>query len=113
VRGQQPQDVLETLQGAGVPAGRVLDTGSIHDDPQLLRRGFWTYLPNPKMIRYKQANVSWRFLEANPALQRHAPFFGEHTREILTGVVGLSDAEVDELYAAGITGDEPVNPVFG
>src|SRR3954453_22153116 len=112
-RGQQPQDVLETLQAASVPAGRVLGTGSIHDDPQLLRRGFWTYLPHPKMLRYKQANVSWRFLEANPALQRHSPIFGEHTREILTEVVGLSDGEVDELFAAGITGDEPVNPVFG
>jgi crotonobetainyl-CoA:carnitine CoA-transferase CaiB-like acyl-CoA transferase len=65
------------------------------------------------MHRYKQANVSWRLLECNPTLTRHAPFFGEHTREILSDVVGLSAEEIDELYAAGVTGDEPVNPGIG
>jgi crotonobetainyl-CoA:carnitine CoA-transferase CaiB-like acyl-CoA transferase len=111
--GQDPQDAMEALQEAGVPAGRVLDSSQVHDDPQLLRRGFWVYLPNPKMQRYKQANVSWRLVECNPELLRHAPFFGEHTREVLTGVAGLTDAEVDILYAAGVSADEPVNPGLG
>ncbi len=110
---QDPQDAMEILQEAGVPAGRVLDSSQVHDDLQLLRRGFWVYLPNPKMQRYKQANVSWRFVECNPTLRRHAPTFGEHTREVLTGIAGLSDAEVDDLYAAGISADEPVNPGIG
>jgi benzylsuccinate CoA-transferase BbsF subunit len=111
--GQDPQDAMEILQEAGVPAGRVLDSQQIHDDPQLLRRGFWVYLPNPKMHSYKQANVSWRLVECNPVLQRHAPFFGEHTREILTTVAGLSEAEVDDLYEAGVTADQPSNPGVG
>ena len=111
--GQDPQDAMEILQEAGVPAGRVLDSQQIHDDPQLLRRGFWVYLPNPKMHSYKQANVSWRLVECNPVLQRHAPFFGEHTREVLTTVAGLSDAEVDDLYEAGVTADQPSNPGVG
>ncbi len=111
--GQDPQDAMEILQEAGVPAGRILDSSQVHDDPQLLRRGFWVYLPNPKMHRYKQANISWRLVECNPVLQRHAPFFGEHTREVLSGVAGLSDAEVDDLYTAGISADEPTNPGLG
>lgn len=104
---------MEVLQGAGVPAGRVLDAATIHDDPQLLRRRFWVHLPNPKMRRYKQAGIAWRLVECNPTLQRHSPFFGEHTREILTDVVGMTDAEVDELYELGITADAPVNPSGG
>jgi crotonobetainyl-CoA:carnitine CoA-transferase CaiB-like acyl-CoA transferase len=110
---QDPQDAMEALQAAGVPAGRVLDTGDIHEDPQLIRRGFWVYLPHPKMHRYKQANVSWRLVECNPTLRRHSPMFGEHTREVLTGVAGLTDGDVDELYKAGVTADEPVNPGVG
>ena len=47
------------------------------------------------------------------ALVRHAPMFGEHTRELLTTVVGLSDADIDELYDAGVCADEPVNPGVG
>jgi benzylsuccinate CoA-transferase BbsF subunit len=107
------QDAMEQLQDVGVPAGRVLDASEVHDDPQLLRRQFWVYLPHPTMHRYKQANVSWRLLECNPTLIRHAPFFGEHTREILSDVVGMSMGEIDALYAAGVTGDAPVNPSIG
>jgi benzylsuccinate CoA-transferase BbsF subunit len=112
-REQDPQDAMEALQAAGVPAGRVLDTGAIHDDPQLLRRRFWVHLPHPQMHRYKQANVSWRLVECNPQLARHSPLFGEHTREVLTAVAGLSDDEVDALYAAEVTADQPVNPGVG
>ena len=111
--GRFSQDTMEDLQEAGVPAGRVLDTSDVHDDPQLLRRRFWVYLPHPSMHRYKQANVSWRLVECNPTLTQHAPFFGEHTREILAGIVGLSEEEIDELYAAGVSANEPVNPSIG
>lgn len=108
-----PQDAMEILQEAGVPAGRILDSGEIHEDPQLIRRHFWVHLPHPQMIRYKQAGIAWRLVECNPSLVRHAPFFGEHTREVLSTVVGLTDVEIDELYAEGVCADEPVNPVVG
>ena len=108
-----PQDAFEALQDAGVAAGRVLDTGTMHDDPQLLRRHFWVYLPHPQMHRYKQAGVAWRLVECNPQLLRHSPLFGEHTREVLTTVAGMSAADVDGLYAAGVTADAPVNPGVG
>lgn len=112
-RDLDPQDAMEDLQEAGVPAGRILDTGEIHEDPQLLRRHFWVHMPHPKMIRYKQAGIAWRLVECNPSLIRHSPLFGEHTREVLTTIAGLTDADVDELYAAGICADEPVNPGVG
>ena len=112
-RDLDPQDAMEDLQAAGVPAGRILDTGDIHEDPQLLRRHFWVHLPHPQMHRYKQAGIAWHLVECNPALVRHAPMFGEHTRELLSTVVGLSDADIDALYAAGVCADEPVNPGVG
>ena len=112
-REQDPQDAMEALQAAGVPAGRVLDTSDVHDDLQLIRRGFWVYLPHPQMHRYKQANVSWRLVDCNPQLARHSPLFGEHTREVLTTLAGLTDAEVDALYSAGVSADEPLNPGIG
>jgi benzylsuccinate CoA-transferase BbsF subunit len=108
-----PQDAMETLQRAGVPAGRVLDTATIHDDPHLNARGFWLNVENEKMHAYKQAGIAWRFAECDNRVSRHAPFFGEHTREVLTSVAGLTDAEVDQLYADGVTADAPVNPGVG
>jgi crotonobetainyl-CoA:carnitine CoA-transferase CaiB-like acyl-CoA transferase len=112
-RDREPQEVMEVLQAAGVPAGRVLDSSDVHDDPQLLRRRFWVYLPHPQMLRYKQAAIAWRLVECNPTLARHSPLFGEHTREILTTIVGMSTEDVDSLYEAGVSADEPVNPGVG
>ena len=104
---------METLQAAGVPAGRVLDTKEIHDDPNLVARGYWVRLPHPRMHSWRQPASAWRLVEANPQLRRHAPLFGEHNREILGGLLRLPDEEIAALEASGIIADAPVNPGVG
>ena len=81
--------------------------------PTSRARGFWVEVPHPKMHAYPQSSVVWRLAEAAPRVTRHSPLFGEHTRAVLTGVAGLTDAEVDALYAAGATADAPINPGVG
>jgi len=110
---QDPQAAMEALQAAGVPAGRVLNTRDIHDDPHLTQRGFWVRLPHPRMHPWRQPRSAWRFVEANPQLRRHAPLFGEHTREVLSELLGMTDAEFDALEAQNIIGTAPVNPTVG
>ena len=107
------QDAMEQLQDRDVPAGRVLNTGTVLDDPQLLRRGFWHYLPHPKMQRYRQQNVVWRLADAQPVPRRHSPLFGEHNREILQGELGITDPELEKLTADHVIGDAPINPGVG
>jgi crotonobetainyl-CoA:carnitine CoA-transferase CaiB-like acyl-CoA transferase len=111
-RTQRPQVAMETLQAAGVAAGRVLDTGSVHDDLHLLHRDFWVYLPHPQMIRYKQQGVTWRLVEAEPVPGRHAPFFGEHNTEILAEL-GLSAEDLSSLAKRAVIADAPINPGVG
>ena len=111
--GQDPQAAMETLQGAGVPAGRVLDSEQIHDDRHLAARGYWVELPHPRMHAWKQPTTTWRFFEANPQLRRHAPLFGEHTREVLSTLLGVSEDELDALQAQAVIGDAPLNPGIG
>jgi crotonobetainyl-CoA:carnitine CoA-transferase CaiB-like acyl-CoA transferase len=110
---QDPQAAMLELQAAGVPAGRVLDSESIHDDPHLNARGFWVRLPHPRMEPWRQPSSAWRLVEANPHLRRHAPLFGEHTREVLGTLLGFGERDFAELEAAGVIGDAPVNPGVG
>ncbi|MCC7366025.1 MAG: CoA transferase [Dehalococcoidia bacterium] len=110
---QDPQDAMEALQAAGVPAGRVLDTLAIHDDKHLTARGYWVDLPHPKSPPWRQPSTSWRMLEANPQLRRHAPLFGEHTREVLSSLLGLTATDLAALESAQVIADAPINPTVG
>jgi crotonobetainyl-CoA:carnitine CoA-transferase CaiB-like acyl-CoA transferase len=110
---QRPQVAMEVLQAVGVAAGRVLDTGTIQDDLHLLHREFWTYLPHPKMIRYKQQGITWRLVDAEPTPKRHSPLFGEHNMEILVGELGLTDDDIAALTGRAVIADAPINPGVG
>lgn len=113
LRPQDAQAAMERLQAAGVPAGRVLDTGSLLVDPHLQRRGFFLYPPHPLMHRHGQCAPGWRSVEAPPTIRSHAPLFGEHNAEILGGLLGLSPGQLDQLAEQGVIGDEPINPGVG
>ncbi len=111
--GRDPQEAMQTLQAAGIPAGRVLDSKAIYDDPQLNARGYWVRLPHPRMKPWRQPASAWRLTRANPTLRRHAPLFGEHNREILGNLLNLTESDFAALEAAQINADAPINPGVG
>jgi len=110
---QDPQTAMESLQAQRIPAARVLNTHDIHWDPHLVSRESWTFLPHPCMPPWPQPKSAWRLEEAKPEPRRHAPLFGEHNREILCGLLGLSEAEYAELEAAQVIGDAPIGASVG
>ena len=100
------------LQDAGIPAGEVVDTLAIYDDPQLVARQFHRVVPNPKMKPYRQSGPTWRFLDAPPHEMRRSPWFGEHTEELLAEA-GCTPAEIEELRAGRVIADAPIDPGIG
>ena len=109
----EPVDAMDALQHAGVPAGRVHDTLTVLDDPQLIDRCFWVSLPHPKMHPYRQQGVVWNLHDVRPHPRRHSPLFGEHNDEILRGELGLVDADIAALAQAQVIASAPVNPGVG
>ena len=108
-----PQVAMDTLQSRGIPAGRVLDTTTVLEDPQLNDHGFWREIPHPRMRSYRQQGPLWSLATARPAPCRHSPLFGEHNTEILQGELGLSDVELAELTSALVIARAPINPSVG
>ena len=62
---------------------------------------------------WKQPGVAWRSVQSGRRLDRPAPLFGEHTRSVLRALLGYDEAQLEELHAAAVIGDEPINPGVG
>jgi crotonobetainyl-CoA:carnitine CoA-transferase CaiB-like acyl-CoA transferase len=106
----EPEDVLRK---AGVPAIEMRNTRTLLDDPHLEARGYWHNTHHPRMHTYRQAGVSWPFVESRPKPRRHSPLFGEHNTEILQDILGVSDAELADLTTKNVIADAPINPTVG
>lgn len=89
--------LTESLLHAGVPAGKVNDARDAVTDEHLRRRGFWAYLDHPEMgsSLYNRAPM---LLSNTPLrLETPAPSIGQHTREVLSDMLGYTDGEIEML----------------
>ena len=91
---------LAALAGAGVPAGPVLDVSAMHMHPQTLAREMVPTVDHPVAGPMQTIGLPVKFSATPGGVQRAAPLFGQHTREVLTEA-GYSDADINALIAAG------------
>jgi crotonobetainyl-CoA:carnitine CoA-transferase CaiB-like acyl-CoA transferase len=100
------EELVETLREAGVPAGRVNDTLSVWEHPQVRAREMRRTMEHPDAGEVDTLGFPVKYDRLEPGIDRHPPRLGEHTEQILRDR-GYSAAEVDELREAGlIDGDE-------
>lgn len=93
---------VTALEVAGVPCGPINDVAQVFADPQVQFRGLQVDLPHQLGGTVPQVASPIR-LSATPVEYRRAPpLLGEHTSEVLTGVLGLSSADIAALSEAGV-----------
>jgi CoA:oxalate CoA-transferase len=106
-RDQSREHVLERLSSAGIPCAPVRSLGEAVDDSYNLEQGLlrWTtyegwgdvrVLGSPIQLREPGASASDDAAPAPP------PRLGEHNRHVFGGLLGLDDATLAELTAAGV-----------
>ena len=93
-------EAMRIIGAAGIPAGAVLDTKELHDDPSFERRGILQTMQHAKNGPYKMPTWPVRFGGAPPPL-RPAPLLGEHNDDVLGEWLGLEEGEVTELRREG------------
>lgn len=100
------EDVVARLEDNGVPVGPIYTAAEILHDPQYAERGMLVRHP----VEIDTGDVrEVTFPGVVPKLTRSpgstrgvGPDLGEHTDEVLTGLLGLSQVEVDRLRTEGV-----------
>ena len=110
-RTETKDAIAEQCQRHGVPAAPLLTGTDMGSHPHYLAHDFAIRVDQPGLHEMVLDGAAFHGdLMVGPDVRR-APFLGEHTREIATTVLGLDDAEVDKLLAAGVLETTP--PVEG
>ena len=99
-RQRTKHEAMAQLSAVGVPAGAVLDTQELIDEPSFRQRGILQTMTHGER---KMTMPTWpvRF-DGVPSEVKSAPLLGEHTDEVLADWLGLNAAGVARLRQDGI-----------
>ena len=103
--------VMETLQGAGVPAGPVLTAGQALADPHFRHRGFFEKVTHPAETGLGEKEYigrGWKFSGSQAGITGPAPLLGEANGYALREILGLTPERMDALADQSIIGVEPI-----
>jgi crotonobetainyl-CoA:carnitine CoA-transferase CaiB-like acyl-CoA transferase len=95
VAARTTSEWVAALEAATVPCGPINDLHQVFADPQVVERGLRIETAGVPMVR------SPLRLEGMTD-QAPAPALGAHTEEILTSLLGMTQAEVRALRSAGV-----------
>ena len=103
ILGAKPADEwLGHLEKAGVPAGKIKTVAEVCESEHLKARGMVVKLDHPKAGGITVMGVPVRLGETPGAATVAPPLLGQHTEEILTRLLRMPKAKVENLRAAGV-----------
>ncbi len=91
---------LEAFERADIPVQRMNSLEDILRDPHLAAIGYFKPVEHPSEDQLLSMKVPSDWSETQPGYRRHAPRFGEHTREVLKEA-GYDDAQIDAMVKSG------------
>lgn len=96
-------EALAVLDEHGVPAGRIFTAPDMLTDPHYLARGMVHRLISTQGWEVPMTGVVPRFTATPGSIRHPGPALGQHTDEVLGGLLGLSEEELAALAAEGVT----------
>jgi crotonobetainyl-CoA:carnitine CoA-transferase CaiB-like acyl-CoA transferase len=103
---RSPDEVLDAMERAEVPASRIYSVRDIVADPQYAARGMIREATLPDGSTLKVPGVVPKLSATPGGFEGGGPALGEHTREVLREL-GYEDAAIDALSGRGVVALAP------
>ena len=100
---QDAEELMQVLQSAGIAAGVVRDVEALWRDPQLSARQHFVELEHDFLGPLAYERRGYRLSATPGSIRKPAPALGQHTRAVLSGMLGLTEAEIRELADLEVT----------
>src|SRR5437879_7069955 len=94
-------ETVDALLAAGVPAAPVWSQTDQDALPQLVARHFFQTVDHPLAGAVSLPGIGMRSSALDVAYRAAAPTIGQHTDDVLRGILGLGDDELARLRADG------------
>ncbi|WP_090419644.1 CaiB/BaiF CoA-transferase family protein [Mycobacterium europaeum] len=105
---QAVTEAVDALRAAGVAAARVTPAPELLRDPHLHARGFWEQVDHPVAGSFLCTGMPFTFLgRPRRWIRRVPPLYGQHTEEVLTGLLGRSQQDLSALRESGTISARP------
>jgi len=95
-------DLLAALDKFGIPAARYNELPEVWDDVQVQHRKLKVTVPHPVSGKVSLIASPLAHMSASPVRYQAPPTLGQHTDEVLSGLLKLSGDEVAQLRKNGI-----------
>ncbi|MEO5898643.1 MAG: CoA transferase [Ilumatobacteraceae bacterium] len=95
-------DAVARLRHAGVTAERVLTMAEVAVSPALTARDFMQRCPHPEVGERPLPGPAWVASRSPMRTTTAAPCFGQHTREVMHEVLGLTEDEIQAMDDDGL-----------
>jgi crotonobetainyl-CoA:carnitine CoA-transferase CaiB-like acyl-CoA transferase len=101
--GAIAEELMISMQNAGVPAGLVENAQDMLEDPQLMGRNhYWTIDGHSEMGKSLYSGQPYTMSQTPPEPRMPSPCLGEHTEYICRHFLGISDEEFIDLVSSGV-----------
>ncbi len=102
MRARPAGEWLALFDAEGLPAGPVNSLDQVLADPQVKAREMVQSFEHPVAGVVKAVDMPFRFSEDGTHIRSAPPLLGEHTEEVLRGLLGYSGEEMDRLKSEGV-----------
>ena len=102
MRAKPAREWLAVLEPSGVPCGPINSLAQVFDDPQVRHRRMEVRVPHPAAGEMRMVANPIKFSATPIAHEVPPPLLGEHTADVLGGVLGMASGDIERLRKEGL-----------